>query len=148
MMSRNFVVLLISSLGMASLTEQSTTQSDAALVIFSADTVLAGVADSYAERVQGLKDRTELPDGIGLLFVFPEAAERSFWMVDTLVDLDIAFMDPTYRITRIATMKAGSADLTLSMGPAMFALEVRAGWFGEKGIGVGDLPEVIFQSDH
>lgn len=115
-----------------------------ALVIFGTDTIRAGVADDYTERVQGLKGRTSVPDGTGLLFVFEEAAERSFWMIDTLIDLDIAFMDDEFRIIRIATMTAGTSDVTHSMGPARFALEVGAGWFAEKGIRVGTVARVIF----
>ncbi len=117
---------------------------ETALVILGADTIRADVADEHAEHVRGLQGRTAVPEGTGLLFVFDRAAERSFWMVDTLVDLDIAFMDDDFRIIRIATMMAGSSDLTDSMGPARFALEVRSGWFAEKGIQVGTVAQVIF----
>jgi uncharacterized protein len=134
----------------AGLTERptATSSSDTALVLFGSDTIHAEVADEFSEWSQGLKGRTSVPDGTGLLFVFDEPRERSFWMVDTLIDLDIAFMDAAFRITRIATMQAGSEDLTDSPGPAPFALEVRAGWFAEKGIRAGDVPEVVFDSTH
>lgn len=120
------------------------TPMDTVVVILGADTIWAEVADDPAEQIRGLKGRVSIPEGTGLLFIFDEAAERSFWMVGTLVDLDIAFLDADLRIIRITTMKAGTSVLTYSMGPAMFALEVRAGWFAERKIPVGTIARVIF----
>ena len=62
-----------------------------AWVIFGADTVLAEVAASADEREQGLMYRDDVPDGTGMLFVFPDVSVRSFWMANTYVPLDIAF---------------------------------------------------------
>ena len=136
-----FSVLASSSLAMA-----SAYGSVDGLVVIGSDTVRVEIADEHAERVQGLKNRTSLPDGTGMLFVFQEAEEMSFWMVDTLIDLDIAFIDADFRIFRIATMKAGSSDETDSMGATMFALEVRAGWFAEKEVRAGDRIELLLGS--
>src|SRR5690606_8934481 len=51
-----------------------------AWVIFGADTVVAEVAATAAERERGLMYREAVPDGTGMLFVFEDNRERAFWM--------------------------------------------------------------------
>lgn len=115
-----------------------------AWVIFGADTVVAEVAATAEERADGLMYRDEVPDGTGMLFVFDDSQPRSFWMANTYVALDVAYMDPSYRIVDIIAMEPLVTDSYPSDAPAMFALEVRQGWFEEKGIGVGDQAEIVF----
>lgn len=115
-----------------------------AWVIFGADTVVAEVAATADQREQGLMYREEVPDGTGMLFVFQDNEVRAFWMANTYVALDIAYMDPSYRIVDIVQMEPLVTDTYPSSAPAMFALEVRQGWFAEQGIGVGDQAEVVF----
>jgi len=115
-----------------------------ALIVFGNDTILAEVADTPAERSEGLMNRSAVPDGTGMLFVFGFEASRSFWMKDTYVALDIAYIDVNFTIVSIHQMEPESEDLHSSTGPAMFALEVRQGWFQEHGIEVGDHGDVTF----
>lgn len=115
-----------------------------AWVIFGTDTVVAEVAATADERADGLMYRDEVPDGTGMLFVFEDSQPRSFWMANTYVALDVAYMDPSYRIVDIIAMEPLVTDSYPSSAPAMFALEVRQGWFEEHGIGVGDQAEIVF----
>ena len=115
-----------------------------ALVIFGSDTIRAEVADTPETRSQGLMNRTAVPEGTGMLFVFEREAERSFWMRNTYVALDVAFIDADFRIVDIQQMEPETTDIHDGARPAMFALEVRQGWFAEKGIGVGDRCQLIF----
>lgn len=115
-----------------------------AWVIFGADTVVAEVAATADERAQGLMYRDEVPDGTGMLFVFQDNQPRSFWMANTYVALDIAYMDPSYRIVDIIAMEPLVTDPYPSDAPAMFALEVRQGWFQEQGIAVGTQANIVF----
>lgn len=52
------------------------------------------VADSAAERAQGLMGLADLGDLDGMLFVWPDLTSSTFWMKDTLLPLDIAFFAP------------------------------------------------------
>jgi len=115
-----------------------------AWVIFGGDTVVAEVARTPDERAEGLMYRQELADGVGMLFVFEDTQIRSFWMQNTYVALDIAFLDVSFNIVDIQQMEPLTTDSHESAAPAMFALEVRQGWFADHGIRTGDRAEVVF----
>lgn len=115
-----------------------------AWVIFATDTVVAEVAATPEEREKGLMYRDEVPDGTGMLFVFPDSQVRSFWMANTYVPLDLAYMDPSFRVVDIVQMEPLVTDTYPSRAPAMYGLEVRQGWLGEHGIGIGAQAQVVF----
>lgn len=115
-----------------------------AWVIFGTDTVTAEVASTPAAREKGLMDRGSVPDGTGMLFVFPRTEERSFWMKDTHVALDIAFFGDSNQVISIRQMDPLDESLTESGGPTSLALEVRQGWFAQQGIEVGVVAEIVF----
>jgi uncharacterized membrane protein (UPF0127 family) len=114
-----------------------------AWVVFGNDTVTAEVASTPDQRSQGLMDRAQIPDGTGMLFVFQDEEVRSFWMRNTLVSLDIAFMDSALRIVDIQQMEARSEDFHDSRYPARYALEVPQGWFAAHGVRIGDTPKLV-----
>jgi uncharacterized membrane protein (UPF0127 family) len=115
-----------------------------AWVIFDADTVVAEVAATADERAEGLMYRDDVPDGTGMLFVFPDVAVRGFWMANTYVPLDLAFMDPSFNIVDIVQMQPLVTETYDSRAPFMYGLEVRQGWLAEHGIAVGHRAEVVF----
>lgn len=115
-----------------------------AWVIFGADTILAEVADTPEAREQGLMHRTELSEGRGMLFVFDDMAPRSFWMRNTYIPLDIAFLDRDQRVVDIQQMEPETEEFTESTSPAMFALEVRQGWFEDQEIEAGAEARIVF----
>lgn len=88
----------------------------------------------------GLMHRTadNLPPDRGMLFVFPEKEIRSFWMKNTLIPLDIAFIDDTGTIRQIERMEPHDLSSTKSRDELRYALETHAGWFAEQGVQVGD----------
>ena len=114
------------------------------LVVFGSDTVRAEVADTPETRGQGLMFRDAVPDGTGMLFVWDTEGERSIWMQNTYVALDVAFIDRNFRIVDIQQMEPQTTDIHDGASPAMFVLEVHQGWFSEKGIAVGDRCQLIF----
>lgn len=115
-----------------------------AWVIFGADTVTAEVARTDEERGRGLMNRESLGPDAGMLFIFPEQSVRSFWMQNTYIPLDIAFMDREFLVVDIQQMEPMSTTSHTSRAPAMYALEVNQGWFEAHGVRVGDRPEVVF----
>ena len=117
-----------------------------AWVIFGTDTVVAEVAGIPEQREKGLMDRDAVPDGTGMLFVFPRMEERSFWMRNTYVPLDIAFFNDSNQLAGIKQMAALDETLTDSDIATALVLEVRQGWFAEHGITVGAAAQVVFGS--
>lgn len=102
--------------------------------------VAVRVAATPDARRRGLMGVADLPDGTGMLFRFPElAAHGGFWMRDTLVPLDIAFL-AAGEVVAVATMTPCAADpcpITDPGRPYDAALEVPAGWLAARGIGPG-----------
>ena len=96
------------------------------------------IADTPALRETGLMHRDSLPANHGMLFVYADEQMRSFWMRNTKVPLDIAFIDRNGSIVNIEQMEAQTDENTLSTAPAMYALEMSLGWFEANGVGVGD----------
>lgn len=97
----------------------------------------AELATTVGERQQGLMNRPPLPDTAGMLFVFGVSQELSFWMVNTPSPLSIAFLDSTKTILNIEDMEPNTSDTHRSNGLARYALEVRRGWFADRGIRPG-----------
>jgi hypothetical protein len=96
------------------------------------------VADTPEKRERGLMFRKELADGRGMVFLFDEEGEHTFWMKDTLIPLDLIFADSGGRVTGIV---ARARPLTLeprSAGPSRIVLEVPGGWAAANGVRVGD----------
>ena len=100
------------------------------------------VAATLEERRRGLSGRREVPNGTGMLFVFPDQAQRTFWMKDTPTALSLAFLDLDGLVTQMEDMAPLSETPHTSRDPAEYVLEVPRGWFQEMAIEVGD--RVVF----
>ena len=90
------------------------------------------IADTVAKRQMGLMNRTEMPEGKGMLFVFEEPGMYRFWMKDTLIPLDIIWLDENYKVITQVTAPPCEADPCPKFGPeapASFVLEVAGGSF-------------------
>jgi uncharacterized protein len=103
-------------------------------------TFLVEVADTDAERTQGLMFRTELADDSGMLFNFESPRPVAMWMKNTLIPLDIIFIDPKGRILSIArNARPRSLRSMPSGGVALAALEIIKGGARKYGIARGDI---------
>ena len=106
------------------------------------------IAADDASRTRGLGGRTSLAPNEGMLFIFPDAQMRSFWMYDCLIPIDIAYLDPLGTVTAVYTMPfesprgeneteaAYTARLPRypSRFPAQFVLEFPAGTIERIGL--------------
>ncbi|MEX2477568.1 MAG: DUF192 domain-containing protein [Gracilimonas sp.] len=92
-------------------------------------TIRAALADDQQSRNQGLMDVNELPENAGMLFIFEEEEELSFYMANTPLPLDIMFVNADSTIIRIHhnTTPFNSSQLP-SEGPAKYVVETNAGY--------------------
>jgi uncharacterized membrane protein (UPF0127 family) len=96
------------------------------------------LADSPFKRERGLMYRKRLARNGGMLFKFASPEYHRFWMQNTYIPLDIAFVDDDGKILQIETMAPMSTRAVASAHSCRYALEVNKGWFKSNGIKVGD----------
>lgn len=97
------------------------------------------IADDPSERSAGLMYRNFLPDDQGMLFIFPQQQQVGFWMRNTVLPLDIIFIDAEGRIQGIREGKPLSETTVTPGVPVQFVLELKKGTATRLGIEDGDL---------
>lgn len=108
------------------------------------------VADSSAERAQGLSDRDSLDPNSGMLFVFPEEKRYQFWMKGMRINLDMIFIKNGLVVdllTNVPKPQEGQKDADLSIYEPVteidMLLEVNSGFIQRHGIKVGDSVNLV-----
>ncbi len=97
------------------------------------------IADSDGERQQGLMYRTSMEEAQGMLFIFPILEPQSFWMKNTLISLDLLFVNEEKEIVTIQKYAQPKSESSLpSTKPAKYVVEVNAGFCDRYGIKEGD----------
>ena len=93
------------------------------------------VADTQADRAQGLMNRERLAERSGMLFIYPEPQSVSFWMRNTFIPLDLLFLDKAGRVRHIHH-RAKPLDETLIFGGdnVLSVLEINGGLAKKMGI--------------
>jgi hypothetical protein len=97
------------------------------------------VAATPDQRATGLMHRFSLQPEHGMVFVFERVEPQAFWMKNTFIPLSIAFVAPDGRIINVDEMMPHDESTHVSRGPALYAIEMRKGWFAERGIRAGDI---------
>lgn len=100
--------------------------------------IRAEIAETYAKQEKGLMWRKHLPKDSGMLFDFKEDMPLTFWMKNTYIPLQIAFIDGSGKIIQISSMAPLSTRRIYSKKECRYALEVNEGWFDKNGIKEGD----------
>jgi uncharacterized membrane protein (UPF0127 family) len=99
--------------------------------------LVAEVAHTEPDRMQGLMHRRMLPENRGMLFVFTQVARHGMWMMNTHIPLSVAFIDETGVIVNIEDMQPHTRDPHSAKLPVRYALEMNQGWFRKRSIGPG-----------
>jgi uncharacterized membrane protein (UPF0127 family) len=107
------------------------------------------IADTEAKHAQGLMDRTSLPADRGMLFVFKTPDTYSFWMHNTLIPLDIIFLNAEGKVLEIHHRRPLDDTGRGPRDPALFVIELNAGAAQTIGLKPGDtvsLPEKFLKA--
>jgi uncharacterized membrane protein (UPF0127 family) len=100
------------------------------------------VAATPETRQRGLMWRKELAAGKGMLFLFPEQELQSFWMRNTLIPLDMIFINTEKKVVGIIERAVPESLTSRSVGvPSQFVLEVPGGWCQSVGVTKGTTVE-------
>lgn len=96
-------------------------------------------ATTEATREKGLGGRESIPSDYGMLFVFSRDDRYGFWMKDTLVPLDMFWLDAQGQVVSIAQNVATSSfpSVFYPSAPARYVLETIAGFAQEHNIATG-----------
>jgi uncharacterized membrane protein (UPF0127 family) len=99
------------------------------------------VARTPEEQTQGLMFRESLPEKSGMIFIFPDAAPHQFWMKNTMIPLDIVWLDAAGRVLFVsANTPPCRADPCPNYGPEVPAanvLEIAGGMAAKEKVTVG-----------
>lgn len=104
------------------------------------------IADTQYNRKKGLMEHTELPSDEGMLFAYPaqQSTDNAFWMYNTKIPLDIAFLNDAGIVVSMTSMQPCESDDPddcreyTSDSPYWYALEVNAGGLSRARVEVGD----------
>lgn len=102
------------------------------------------IAADEPSRERGLMFRDEMPADHGMLFLFDDRAERTFWMKNCRMPLDILYFDEKYKLVsvqqRVPPCRSAGNDCPVypSNGAAQYVLELNAGTADKLGVQPGD----------
>jgi len=100
---------------------------------------LVSIADDPAERERGLMFVEHMPADEGMLFLFEESSEVGFWMRNTLISLDLVFIEETGRVVGVHADAVPHDETPIWSGsPVTGVLEINAGEAVRHGIAPGD----------
>ncbi len=104
------------------------------------------IADDPSSRQQGLMYRSSMSDDRGMLFIFNNETRQSFWMKNTKMSLDILYVSAGREIIDVYkhTMPYSTSPIP-SSAPAMYVVELAAGFCDRYGINKGD--RIVFNRD-
>lgn len=112
--------------------------------------VTAELALTEEQHARGLMHRTQLPAGRGMLFVFHGPGMRHFWMKNTLIDLDMVFLDGDLKVLRVfhrvprSSPGLPDSEVARVSGEAELVLELPAGYARAHGLRPGVKLRVSF----
>lgn len=96
------------------------------------------VADSEQTRAQGLMHRENLPRSAGMLFVYDRPTRAVFWMRNTLIPLDMIFIDPQGVISHVHHEATPHDETPIDGGTGVqMVLEINGGLAAALGIAQG-----------
>ena len=111
-------------------------------VCIKGDCINVEIADEIEEQTKGFMDRESLEENHGMLFVFKESKQYQFWMKDTLIPLDMIWINKEKHIVDITKnaqpCKEDPCENFSPIIPAKYVLEVNAGYSEKNNFKPGD----------
>ncbi len=106
------------------------------------------VVSTPAMRANGLMYRRELDSDAGMLFIFPEEETQQFWMKNTLIPLDMIFIDAAKTVVGVVAEARPQTTTARGVGkPSKYVLEVNGGFAAKHGVAAGTTMELVHIRD-
>jgi uncharacterized membrane protein (UPF0127 family) len=142
-MKRTLFVMAAATLAAMTMTVHAQEVKPRAEVAFPDRTIVrAEVAETDAEHERGLMFRQSLGEEDGMIFVFTAPGLHAFWMKNTLIPLDMLWLDEAGRVVSIAESvppcKIPECPTYPPRAQATYVLEVNAGFTKKHGLRLGD----------
>ena len=118
------------------------TSNSTSKVCFTSTCVDVEIADTPESREKGLMFREHLDEGKGMLFIFEAEGYYGFWMKNTLIPLDMIWINSENEVVHIESAEPCKSVFCASYrttSPAKYVLEVNSGFAKREGISVGSL---------
>ena len=97
------------------------------------------IADNEEKRHIGLMFRDKMEENQGMLFIFPTEEQQAFYMKNTIIPLDIIFINSKKQIVKIHKYTTPYSEKDLLSGkPVLYVVEVNAGFTDKYNIKEGD----------
>jgi hypothetical protein len=124
---------------------------DVSRVCFGNDCFAVEIAATDAEREKGLMGRKKLGAGQGMIFIYDKPGYYSFWMKNTLIPLDIVWLDKDRRVVFInENTQPCREDDCPALTPviqAQYVFEANAGTAEKIGLQYGDRADIIWYAE-
>ncbi|HEY3277536.1 MAG TPA: DUF192 domain-containing protein [Syntrophorhabdaceae bacterium] len=105
------------------------------------------LAVTHEEQARGLMFRERLADDEGMLFIFGKDEERAFWMRNTLIPLDIIFIDSRFKVVSVHDFAKPKDETSISSRfPAKYVVEVKGGKAATCRINAGTRVKIVTSS--
>ena len=106
------------------------------------------IAKTVAQKSKGLSGRKILCKNCGMLFIFAFETNLPFWMKDTLIPLDMIWLDKNGKIVDIQTItETNSTKIYQNQTPAKYVLELNANDSQKINLKIGDIIQIPNQND-
>ena len=122
---------------------KETNQEKEIILTVNNQTFILEKAITIEEKQQGLMFRKFLPENKGMIFIFDGEETQTFWMKNTLIPLDIIFLDKNLRIVNIKEdvqpCRSDPCEMYPSIVPAQYVIELNGKTVQEIGLNKGDI---------
>jgi len=142
---KNFIIIFLIFVAFLGFIFYNNTKHEQIQIKINGISINAELADTPQKRFKGLMHRNDLKENEGMFFIFDHEGSHSFWMKNTLMNLDMIWLNSSKEIVYIehSAPPCGQEPCTTYRSPtkAKYVLEMNGGWSINNNINIGQKVE-------